>query len=828
MTDKNHKPLPAGAILAAALVILLAGCAPVNRFTRVKKIPRVYSLNYCAGDIKAPRSDLNKDPWVVYSDREKNESFNRRGGKVKAKDVGYLEPFLVIGKKKGYLKLVKYTPSILKNGKLDYKKAEYYGWMPQSKLLIYNQSVTDIASGRKNKMVTAVAGALPVDDPGKYFKGDSLLLYKDLECKSPAGGVPPFSIVYRLKQSADSTLSLIARKPYISPGKAPEGVLGWVSNSLLQDIGTGLHVDIPTLSQPPFGEDVQEAHSLLAGQYPALRFSPVASYSTKDSLVAFKTRLALPLFDYSRNYIFNVNGGKISHGEFRGIFRDLKKINVSFVFEGKESTLSQFPQIVNALQNLQPVFERLDGSFSLRYNSIMAFDDSLGREQPVVTGFTPDYPQLINVLSDKANRTARLKPIKPGYSWEGLYKALEMLDTQKGSTNVLVLIGEKGVSGNGIRQDLARRLRRDNCRIIAFQVYAGEGDEYNNFVLDVENMISSYADGMLKSKCDLLVSPEQVRRINCYTQVGEVQNGYRLDFPRNSITQGALFFPQKQGTLPMEAITNNIDTLLQQICQDHKDITAHISKAFRTVGNNRTRFDSLFLQRQGMAPGRIPDKKLATGFIGQTPGWYLPSRIVVLTASANRSTGYRLLLSEKELDGLKEFIGALSALEVDYVTDANKKKERKKKPCNCPEDDLFAQLEKEGAQGNGEGAGKAEQADTVSPARGDYAGTRKIRRRMKKQYLKAVRYCKLCKESKRKVKRLTLAQAQLRITGCPTSSGLLNAYRVKDLKRKKYLPDAELDKLVGYFKKMKKELDKAVPFTSNGETYYWVDRNLLP
>lgn len=842
MMSRKHTYLLLTPWLCVAILLLAVACSPVHRFTRVKRIPRTYSLNYCGGDIKAPRTDLNKEPWIVYSDREKNESFNKARGRVTAKDVDYLEPFLVIGKKKDYLKLIKYTPGILKNGKLDYKKAEYYGWMPKSMLLLNQQSVTDIATGRKNKLLTVFTNSLPIGDPEKFFVTDSIKLYKDLEFKSPVGTVSPYSIVYPLKNSEDKTMTLIARKPYIKPEAAQEDILGWIDNSLIRGVGTNLHIDLSTVPEDErrffiregepveLTEDIVDFTDKLSAQYQSIRFNPVASYDYKDSLVAFRTGLALPVFDYSNNYIFNVNGGQITHKEFRTIARNLKQINVSFVFEGQEQTIVQFPQIVNALQNLQALFEQLNDSYIFRFNCVLSFDDSPASSWPLCSGFTSDYSAMINFLSDKANNKTKLKPIPSVFPWEGLNKALDQLPAQPDATNLIILIGEKGASGDGIQSDLAEKILKNNCRIIGFQIHAGEGDEYNNFVLDVETMISSYADEMLKSKCDVLVSPEQIRRSNLYTEVNEMQNGYRLDFPRNSITQGALFFPQKSEVLPMEILTNNIDTILQEITYDHEQITRYMSKAFRTVGNNRTRIDSLFLRQHDMAPDYVPQKKLIATFVDETPGWYIPSRVVLLNDSINDSLGYHLMLSEKELAELKTFVASLSSKEVEYVLKADKKeKKKKRKPCNCPEDDLFTQWEKEneGIWAKDSIARRA-YGDSVAASEGEYAKTRKIRLHLRKTYLKPIKYCKLCKEKKRALKELTLAEAQYRITGCPTSSPLLNSIRVKDLKKRKRFSDEELDELVAYYKKMKKELDKAESFDSNGETYYWVDRKLLP
>mgnify|MGYP000323275690 CR=1 FL=1 len=64
----------------------------------------------------------------------------------------------------------------------------------------------------------------------------------------------------------------------------------------------------------------------------------------------------------------------------------------------------------------------------------------------------------------------------------------------------------------------------------------------------------------------------------------------------------------------------------------------------------------------------------------------------------------------------------------------------------------------------------------------------------------------------------------------PDRLSFFEVYRVKDLRKKKMITDAELDMLIEYFKEKKKLLDEAAgkPFQSNGQTYYWISRDLLP
>jgi hypothetical protein len=82
--------------MALLSVFLLSSCGSVNTFTRLKRTPREYSLNYCYSDLRAPKSKLNKETWIVFSDRDNNDTYQNPGGKVRLKQMSFMEPFFVI------------------------------------------------------------------------------------------------------------------------------------------------------------------------------------------------------------------------------------------------------------------------------------------------------------------------------------------------------------------------------------------------------------------------------------------------------------------------------------------------------------------------------------------------------------------------------------------------------------------------------------------------------------------------------------------------------------------------------------------------------------
>lgn len=834
--------------ILTVILLFVTSCGQVNMFTHVKKVPREYSMNYCGGEIKAPKSEINKKPWIVYSDRADNAVYNNAGGKIKAKDIGYLEAFLVIGKKKDYLKLIKYTPDIIKNGKLDYKKAEYYGWIHKSKLLLNYQSVTDKSTGKKNKQLIAFSDTTTFGESKKYFENDSIKLYKDLKMEQCIGNASIYTIVYPMKQSEDKTKTLISKKTELTAENVSEDIMGWIDNSLLQDAGQVLYVDAKTIPQYKLqlklreeltvlpNKQIKDLQKFVSVKYKSIKYNPVYSYSEKGALSAFKTSLTIPMLDYDLNYIFNVNGEQINYRKFRSISNKLKHINIVFVLDGKQHTISHFPQIVNALQNLQPLFEDKNDDYIYRFGCIMDFDTQAHSFNPVFKELNPDYSQLINYLSDKVNNQKDLRPINVGRAWGNINKAFDLVKDDSDATNLFIIIGETGYSSEEITKEMKDKLAANNCRIIGFQVYAGEADSFNNFVLNIESMITSYSNRMLKTKGDILVSPKQLCNENFFKEVNESKNGYRLDFPENSITQGAVFFPQKGESLLLDVLTNNVDTILQQIKKDNCSIIQYMTSAFASIGNNRTRFDSLFAIHYGLQSQRMPPQNIVAGFKIDLPDWTLPSQPILLNDSLRQTIGYKLLLNENEMLEVNEFVKSLSKYEVDYIDLAKYKKKKKKKSCNCSDNDIFFEIEQQKKHNyvseervlNEKALQNNSTDNEMKEKKGKYANTKIIRKHLYNLYMKQMQYCRFCKQKKKQLKKLTLAEAQARITYCPTYSEELTRYTVNDLRKKKRLTDFQLENLISYFKKMKNKLDGAEKFESNGQKYYWVDMDFLP
>lgn len=815
--------------LKCLFLCILAGsiisCGPVNRFTRVKQIPREYAMNYCVKNIKASKDVwFWADPWIVFSDKMGNVSYRKPMGKVEMKELKFMDAFFVIGKMGDWLEMVKYNPELIKGrGLKNRDKVEYYGWINKSDLLLTRNSVTDLNTGLKNKYITILSDTMLMDEPKNYLREDSVFVFKDLDFTKRHTQLPLYEIVYPLKKSADGEKTLISRKPYISPDSLSAEVCGWIDNSLLTSIGQQLHIDLDSFPNDklkfmdkqkkrelPNMSFFWESHKEMEKISKSLSYNPVQSFMASDSSISFKTGAFASVISKNKNYVLNVNGSPIYHRYMKKIEENLHNVNILFVIDGGESVLEYFPGTINIIQGLQSLFTDKT-EFSYRFGSVLSFNEKGNLNEPVLE-LTDDYVALLNFLSLKNINKERLSPFGNTRNWSALRKAVDLVKEHKDETNLIILVGNIGTNSEWADYILADRIAKSNCRILGFQLYNDNSNGYNNFVSQVTNMIETYAPIISNKKKEYVVYANQLRAKNEFKEVDK--NRYCLDFPKRSMTQGWVVFPQKKERLQLDLLTSSIDTLLQQVQSDNKLLINSLYKAFDETGNFRSELDSTLISYFGI---KKLDVKPLLGVSSRKPlKSYIPSQRVVFSKDDKQKLNFKLLLSEVEYKNLRSFVDALSNFEIDYKIKVPKRERQQfRKICDCVEEEEFENEIKIPSN-----------VELELP----YASTRSVRSGLIKLYYSHLNSGKFCKTSRQRMYMMTLADVHYGITTCPTANPFLKAFKVKDLMDKKIVTDFMLDELIKDFKTKKAGLEKIAgrSFTSNGQTYYWLDGELLP
>lgn len=776
----------------------LCACAPVNRFTRLKKLPREYSENYSIAGIKAPKSEVHRKPWIVYSDRTENAAYVNPGGKVKQTDAGWLDAFLVIAAKGDYLRLIKYKPENVKHNRLaERKQAEYVGWMHRSRLILSPSAVTDIRSGLHDKLLTAFTDTSAILNPEGYLvSADSLKVFGDPDLLKQTAVTGLHEIVYALKQGAGGRSVLIARTPDLSADKVQGQIVGWVPRVMLTGIGRQVFVNVP---RPEW-----------AVASKTIKYAPAVRPYRTGSEFTFKSGFFAPVTDKSDNQVFNIDGKAISYSESKLIKRNLQRFNVLFSIEQASSLPEQYPMLLNVIQNLRPLFPATDESFTYRFGASVATGRGI-----VTFPLTADYGMLVDSL------TALLPVIGSGKEgvvlspWSVLKNTLTLPGDNSDAVNLIIEIGETGELQEEAPAAITAALSKKNCRLLGWQLYGSAEEAYNNYNLQLSDMIRQYGAYRTVAKRKVILYADQVRHANLFRDRGN--NYFMLDYPDASMSQGGFIFPEKGQTLPMELFAGAVDSLVTQIRADNRLLSESIDRAFATVGNTKDCFDSLLVKTFGLPAGIKPDKGFKKIFAGSAPVWF---REMPRTAVPDSVVQYRLLLSETELAQTKERLESLCTMEVDVKDASRPEKIKAKRLCRYLEETDISDEESVHVQGQPE-----KQADTV------YVSTRKVRRHLYRFYLSELRSCGVCRAKRRKIRKYPLSYVHEQIFGVPSNNRLLDSITVKGLKKKRALPDKELDALIRYFKEakeatVKKSTDEAV--ASGGQHYYYLDAGMLP
>lgn len=778
--------------------MLLVSCGPVHRFTLLRRMPRQYSENYPIEGIKAPRSGAHKKPWVVYSDREGNAAYVNPGGKVKSAEVGFLDAMLVIGRKGEYLKLIKYKPENIKNNRFaERKKAEYVGWMHKSFLILSPTSVTDIRSGQKNKLITAIADTVAILHPKRYFAAaDSLKVYGEPDRRKAGRTAGLHQIVYEVKTSADGLSVLVANTTDWNAENVKEQIIGWLPKEMLRDIGRRIFA-VTGLAE--------------GNRQPAvLKYSPVLRPYATDSAYTFCSGVFLPVIDKSDNKVFNIDGEPISFGRSKEIKRYLGRIRVLFSIEQASRLGEQYPMLLNVIQNLRPLFLTSGEGMSFTFGAAVATADGVETIPP-----TSDYDVLVDRLTAMSGRVQET-PDSLLPAWTVMRKALELAKVPSDGVNVVIEIGETGEPDEKAPADIVEELMRKDCRLFGWQIYADEEERYNNYVLQLSDMILQVADYNRVAKRKNILYAEQLCRSNLFREMGS--NCYMLDYPAASMTQGGFLFPEKNEVLPLELFAGAVDSLMTQIREDNRMLSESLDRAFATVGNTKDRYDSCLVRRFTALPGSKPGKEYREVFAGGDPMWYMPVERMEVADSLMQ---YRLLLSEGELASVRSCLETLCAREVD-IKDINKPKKGKlKKLCRYLEQmETLTDAELDSMKTQA-----AVRPDTT------YVSTRKVRRHLYRFYLSELKNCRVCHKRNRELKRLTLAEAHRQLFGVPANEPGLERITIRELKKKKYVSDAHLDALITYFKQCKETFIRKCAeeqVSSGGRGYYYVGTEGLP
>jgi hypothetical protein len=808
--------------LECVMLFLFSMCAPVNSHTKIKKTPDAYTRNYCCGEVSVPKSAETGGPWIVFSDRNQNPTYHNPGGKVKFKEVSFLTPLAVIGEKDDNVEVVKYDASLFAGRSVkDPAKVEYFGWMPKDNLILSSKAMTDVKTGYVMKMITMFRDTTPITRTDQYFTDGSVTLFSEPELLNPIGSVPFQKPVYLAKKSADKEQFFVIGKEDITPDNAESLVSGWVSSSMVLPMGEMLYADFSDMPVQNFTFQTSKGKQMSVPKFSMPRyllpyelpdfvgFCPVYSIDeTNDGFSKIKTTASVPVINSDNNMVYSLAGQPITKRSYDELLKSLKRVNIMIVFSGQKEVYSKFEQYVNYLQKIESMVKNCSKDFHFRLGYCVGFDAmnhklAMSKPKDDISAVLSNLEKYSDIPSKKVKYSSD--------AWAALRSSMKLLSPYKDEQNIIILLGENGNQKEKIDDVLVNGLVEMNCRIIGCQLFSNTGNTFNNFVLQIEDMITRSTDKLSRNKKKMLVHSEQTTPTNDYKEYSD--NVYGLDFPKNSMEQGWIIFPKKKENLSPDILLSVIDSTIQMIEYDTKDILSRISTSFKEMGMGRTSINPLWLNLC-----EAPSDYTISPLLFQPLSLMNP----VTNYSASLRVEYRdlkkgkfaLFVSEAELNRINNYLNDLLKVRVDVRAGGSSSKKQKSDVRSCP--DMLTTLDK----------------TTVDGKKVVYLNTSKVRKSMYKLLLRWAKDEKVYPKSNGELKNMSLAEIQKEVISYQSTDPLLVTTKLKAVKSKSKLIDSQLDKLQEYILSKLKLIDKAVNdknrYEFNGQVYFKIDANNLP
>lgn len=773
----------------ALSILLLLGFQTVNAqsplsFSRkVKYMPKAYERP--AESININESSSNSSlPWIVFSDRSDNFTTTAPGGSLIMKKLNFMEPFYVSKEENGYLKLIKYKAGMVRGRKInDKKSAISYGWIPKSKLLLWQRSYSNQKTGYPQKALGIINGKNPLTEPKFYYDNtDSILVYNTPELKDKRTKIRLHEIAYIFKKSEDGKTYLVGSDDQLVADTALKSIYGWVSAEAIHGWGDRLYIvsrtpgnydsdDSTALAMNKgFGVDRQfSIDPLLPASNIILRSLPVVD----DNAGSYAVGMANDVYNKKDNKILTINGSSLSYPDYVALRKNKSKINVVFVVDGGSAMTKYYSGLTNTIQSFESLFNNFDSQKTVSYGGVV-YRAGTGCFAPGIYTSTikNDYRQLMSFFATQTASVSRcdgqpneqpvLQAVKAG---------LDLFKGKKNQTNLVVLIGSTGNSGgtnNYLINELSEQIGQADARILALQVYADFDQAFNNFVIQSRKLVSESAIKAAEYRKSTMVKGEGLKNFQPYNTSLQDSISYYLDYPNNSLIQGGVVFPTKGSVNSNQSMTIALRRFLRQTNQDIYSQTSSLDSAFRLTG----------ISHKNLSPyveALLPKPN------SEDVADHMPHNAFKYYSAANFSSE-----AVKNNAGSLQYALVLNAMEYKQVMD------------------VFSQM-----------LGENLQQDQSS-----------FRSKLVKNYVLIPKQLLGLKISSGNIKSMTLSAYIKLVSGLPINNEIFNKYTVSDLKSESKMPLAQFENYIKLLSQSVQQIKRATQieqqFVSNGKTYYYI------
>lgn len=600
-------------------------------------------------------------PWIVYGTKQNASLYANAKSESTDKKVAFFTPFIVLKQKGDRYKVAEYEAGSIVDGKIDETKLKGQGWIHRHDLLLWTASLRDATTGFRLKGMLALQKKTALTMLEKYMDNDSLYVFKDPSLlHREERKLPLNTMVYLYAFTADKKKVFVGESPTIEEGNPNNKLYGWVDAGVFGVWGTrtafrikssekeqDIQLNLERSNQSTMLTAIGSGDSLQDN----LRIEQLYPLTYRPSVDEFQIKYLDQLLDYSDNKVYNVEGQPIYYDTYRKILAGNRKLNVVFVLdEAIEAT---------SLVSLKGVFQGLGTQLSassyftsISYATLFYHIDSRNKKN--------DRSQLLDFKHWSNSLTAVFNTSPPSTTPTTLYAAVEdltrLLKPKQHQSNVVVIVGQRFTTEDQAKQkELARQIASTGSRVIFYQVRGNPNDAHNDFVLAGEEIIKASAAQIARDKKQQLVDYEGIIEGNAFDLSQEDQGVYQLDYPTQSMHQGAVIFPRKgEDDKPLH-LQQVLAKMVQDITMDNQHIDSTLTAVFRSdvgVTHTKKKLDYVSFNQQKMEEIPVP---IAKQLIHQDYAFMCEGILQNPTVIAEENREYGVLLDKDEIEQVQQY-----------------------------------------------------------------------------------------------------------------------------------------------------------------------------
>lgn len=486
--------------------------------------------------------------WTVYSDRDNNPTYTAPDGKTKCGTLAFNEQLRIAVIKSGYA-LVYSEPKISETYPKISSAAESRGWVPMSKLLLWESCLTN-DRGIYNKALLCINLDNVKKDVSSIGKG-----YLSPDDKTKTVSLTTDMNFYFIMKK-EKGMALLASQYKIDGSLTDKVLYCWVPEASYVPWNqrscaepTWDHEDVKYFSDKKTTIKIFKDKAMGGSPISSIKFK--WNNSQKYDQYEYRMNpfeLRYPILDDGTKVIYNLStfstiGGTTTIGDQakksneqiiterqKKVLEDMQNINLGIVIDGTTSMGEFYPAVKEAIKEGCKYFSK---NYKIKVG-VVIYRDYPDGDKGLVEVFPMADPKnntKLDAFLDKGGEYGVKSSKNDKSNTEALYyginTALDRFSFKPDQSNILLVVGDCGNAANDTKgpsaSELTKKMIAKKVNVMGFQVINKNDPDWNSFNNQLQDLMKNSLKGQydaLNAKLNVRVTGKQ------YLNDSKKLNGY--------------------------------------------------------------------------------------------------------------------------------------------------------------------------------------------------------------------------------------------------------------------------------------------------------------